>query len=166
MEVMMTSQSIATTFVLLAAAAAAQAGGTVQVSFVEPDKFTDAANNKFEIPATLKEIEQHLKGLGARYLSEGQVLNVEVTDVDLAGNMRPTRRNAGEIRVVRGSADWPRIKLSYVLEANGQTLKRGEEVVADLNYSGHGANYGTPEPLRYEKQMLEYWFKARFTAPH
>lgn len=146
---------------LLAAAAAAQAGGTVNVSFVEPEKFYDAANSAFDRPANLKTIEQFLQALGKRHLPDGQVLNIEVLNVDLAGYVRPTRQ--GDLRIVRGGADWPSFQLRYTLSANGQPLKRGEERVADLNYTGHIASYGARDPLRYEKQMLDGWFRERFT---
>lgn len=158
-------RSILTTLTLLTMAAAAQAGGVVNVKFVEPDKFADSGNGQFDKPVNLKVIEQHLQQLGQRYLADGQTLQVEVTDVDLAGEKRPSRRAGEEIRIVRGRADWPRIELRYALEAGGQTLKRGEAKLADLNYTGHIANYGTRDPLRYEKQMLDGWFKATFASP-
>jgi hypothetical protein len=148
---------------LLAAAAAAQAGGTVNVSFVEPDKFYDAGNNQFDRPTNLKTIESFLQDLGKRYLADGQVLDVEVLNVDLAGYSRPTRN--GDLRIVRGGADWPSFQVRYKLAGAGQALKQGEERIADLNYTGHIASYGNRDPLRYEKQMLDGWFRARFSAP-
>jgi hypothetical protein len=149
---------------LLLAAGAAQAGGVVNVTFVEPEKFYDAGNNKHEEPINLKVIEQFLQDLGKRYLPDGQVLNLEVLDVDLAGYVRPTRTGT-ELRVVRGKADWPSFSLRYDLVAGGQSLKHGEERVKDLTYTGHIQSYGTRDPLRYEKQMLDAWFRERFTAP-
>lgn len=149
-------------FSLTAASAAAQAGGTVNVSFVEPDKFYDLGNNQFDKPTNLKTIEVFLRDLGKRYLPDGQVLNVEVLNVDLAGYSRPTRQ--GDLRFVRGGADWPSFQLRYTLAGGGQALKQGEERVSDLNYTGHIQSYGNHDPLRYEKQMLDSWFRARFTA--
>jgi hypothetical protein len=151
-------------FSLCAATFAAQAGGTVNVSFVEPDKFYDSGNNQFDKPTNLKTLEAFLQDLGKRYLSDGQVLEIEVLNVDLAGYSRPTRRG-GDLRIVRGGADWPSFTLRYKLSGSGQTIKEGEERVADLNYTGHIASYSNREPLRYEKQMLDGWFKARFSAP-
>jgi hypothetical protein len=149
---------------VLFAAGAAHAGGVVNVTFVEPDKYYDSGNNQFDRPTNLKTIEQFLQDLGKRYLPDGQVLDIEVLNVDLAGYARPTRH--GDLRVVRGGADWPSFQLRYKLSAGAQPLKQGEERVADMNYTGHIAAYGVRDPLRYEKQMLDGWFKARFTAPH
>lgn len=152
-----------TTLSLLTAAVAVQAGGVVNVSFVEPDKFADSGNDQFDKPANLKVIEQFLQTLGQRHLADGQVLEIQVLDVDLAGATRPTRQ--GELRVVRGKADWPAITLRYKLAAGDRELKVGEERVADLAYTGRIASYSARDPLRYEKRMLDGWFRATFTAP-
>jgi len=87
-----------------------------------------------------------------------------VLDVDLAGYMKPLMHSAREVRVTRGAADWPKFKVRYALEANGAQLKSAEEVVADMNYGRHGQIdiYSNRDPLRFEKQMLDNWFWARF----
>ena len=159
-------QALAVAFSLLAAAAAAQAGGVVNVTFVEPDKYHDSGNNQFDKPTNLKTIEAYLQDLGERYLPDGQVLNISVLDVDLAGYMKPLAGQAREVRVSR-EADWPRIKLRYSLEANGAPVKSAEENLADVNYGRHGLTnvYSSREPLRREKQMLDSWFQTRFKAP-
>ncbi len=143
----------------------AHAAGTVNVSFVEPDKYTDAANGRYDIPANLKTLEAHLKYLGQRYLADSQSLSIEVLDLDLAGEMRPSRRAATQIRIASGGADWPRMNVRYVLEGGGQPTQRGEERIADMNYQRHIPNYSNREPLRHEKQMLEDWFKSKFAPP-
>lgn len=150
-------------FSLLAAGTAAQAGGIVNVTFVEPDNFYDSGNNNFDRPTNLKTIELFLQDLGKRYLPDGQVLDIEVLNVDLAGYSKPTRN--GDLRIVRGRADWPSFQLRYKLAGGGQALKQGEERIADLNYTGKIASYGTRDPLKYEKQLLDGWFRERFAAP-
>jgi Protein of unknown function (DUF3016) len=156
-------RSITTAALLSLVAAAAGAAGTVNVTFVDPEKFTDAGNSKRDEPANLKVIEQHLKELGERHLRDGQMLNISVLDVDLAGYMKPLAGQAREVRVTQ-NADWPRIKVRYSLEADGATVKSAEETLADLNYGRHGQTYlyTNRDPLRHEKQMLDSWFQARF----
>jgi len=160
-------RSITTAALLSLAAAAASAAGTVNVNFVDSDKFYDAGNSKREIPANLKVLEQHLQQLGQRYLPDGQVLNITVLDIDLAGYMKPLR-NGEEVRIARGKADWPVITMRYSLEANGQPIKSGEERVADMNYGRHGQAYAysTRDPLHHEKLMLEGWLRSRFTSDY
>jgi Protein of unknown function (DUF3016) len=147
---------------ILAGIGLAHAAGTVNVSFVEPDKFVDAGNKRSDTPATLKALEQHFHALGQRYLADGQTLTVEVLDVDLAGSVRFGPGTGTEVRVYKGSADWPRIKLRYTLEAPGQEPRRGEELLKSLSYQQKTARYSDSDPFRYEKQMLDQWFKARF----
>jgi Protein of unknown function (DUF3016) len=159
-------RSITIAALLTVAAAAASAAGTVNVTFVDPDNFYDAGNSKHDVPDNLKVLEQHLQQLGQRYLPDGQVLDISVLDVDLAGYMKPLARSAREVRVARGAADWPSFKLRYTLQANGQPIKNGDEVVADMNYGRHGQSYSSRDPLRYEKQMLEGWFRSRFTTDY
>lgn len=157
-------RSIATAVLISLTATGASAAGIVNVTFVDPDKFYDAANSKHELEGNLKTIEQHLKDLGQRHLADGQVLNISVLDVDLAGYMKPLAGSAREVRVARGAADWPRFTVRYTLEANGVPIKSADEVIADMNYGRHGQVniYSSRDPLRLEKQMLDNWFQARF----
>ena len=159
----MRSIALAACMTLAAVAAAAGAAGTVNVTFVDPDRFYDAGNSKHDEPANLQAIEQHFKDLGQRYLPDGQVLHVSVLDVDMAGYVKPLAGSARGVRITK-NADWPRIKLRYSLEANGAPVKSAEETLADVNYGRHGQMnvYSDRDPLRFEKMMLERWFQVRF----
>ena len=146
---------------LLSAPLQAQAAGTVEVRFIEPRHFTDAGFGELATGRTTQALAEHLKRLG-RALPDGQTLRIEVLDVDLAGNVKPGRR--GDIRVLRGGADWPRIKLRYTLTEGARTLRSGEETLSDLNYLGtppRGADSGL---LPYEERLLSRWFGERFVA--
>jgi len=155
------------TILTLACASAAHAGGVVSVSFIEPSRFIDAKDRSGDATSSLKQIEEYLQYLGKRYLPDGQQLKIEITDVDLAGELRPSRSLTEQFREVRGRADWPRIDLRYSLVGpDGKELRSGQESLRDMDYTNqipsYGANY---EPMRYEKQLLEHWMKMRFTAP-
>ena len=65
-----------------------------------------------------------------------------------------------DIRVLKGGADWPVIKLRYSVESQGKVLRSGEARVADMSYLTHTNRYSSNEPLRYEKRMLDEWFKS------
>ena len=161
-------RSIAATALLAVAATAASAAGTVNVTFVDPDNYYDAGTTKHDVPANLKELELFLKELGQRFLPDEQVVSISVLDVDLAGYVKPLAGQGREVRVARGATDWPRFKLRYTWETNGAPVKSAEEMVADMNYGRHGQSYlyTTRDPLRYEKQMLEGWFRSRFTTDY
>jgi hypothetical protein len=153
--------------VLVAAAAAvfsvaAQAAGSVQVNFVQPEKFTDVRDSYLRSERYLELIEQNLTEAALPYLADGQVLKVDVLDVDLAGEVRPGARPY-DLRILKGGADWPRIELRWTLEAGGQTVKSGQARVQDMAYLQRVISVpGPQEALRYERRMLDDWFKVNF----
>jgi Protein of unknown function (DUF3016) len=149
-------------FLLVAIALPAAVAGTVTVTFAKAGRFADAGATPWEERANLDRLAGHLQALGQRHLPEDQSLKIEVLDVDLAGTLRPSRRFAGEVRIVRGHADWPSMTLRYTLERAGAALLSGQERLADLDYTRGIAVGRGSDPLHYEKHMLDEWFKARF----
>lgn len=143
-------------------ASTACAVGSAEVLFPNEARFSDAGVSASDRAANLAQLANHLKRLAARHLPEGQKLTVEVLDVDLAGTSRPWRATGTDVRVLRGRADWPRIELRYALSVDGNTTRTGKESIADLNYLQRISAYGSSEPLRHEKRMLDEWFRARF----
>ena len=144
--------------------AAAQAG-TVKVSYSEDTQFTDAGPTPWEREANLRNLSAYMKSLGAQYLPADRNLSIDVLDVDLAGEIKPFRLRRPDVRVARGGADWPRITLRYSLTGpDGQVIRRGEEVVSDMQYLNHLAEARTYDSLPYEKRMLDHWFKTRFVS--
>lgn len=151
--------------VVLAASATLAAGAAsaaTTVTFVEPDKFTDVPFSQIERERLLEQLRSHFEKLGAT-LPGGQDLRIEVTDVDLAGITRPTSSRP-DMRILNGRADWPRITLRYAVEQGGQVLKSGEERVADMNYMQQINPTTSDTALRYEKQMLDKWFRKTVMA--
>lgn len=143
-------------------ASTACAAGSAEVLFTNEARFSDAGASASDRAANLAQLTNHLKRLAARHLPEGQKLTVEVHDVDLAGTSRPWRTTGTEVRVLRGRADWPRIELRYTLSGDGNIARTGKESVADLDYLQRISAYGSSEPLKHEKRMLDDWFRARF----
>jgi len=147
----------------LGAAAGTSFAGTVDVRYAPDAVFTDAGSSPLQREARLAALAKHLQGLGERLLPAGQALQVDLLNLDMAGNLR-TGRRANDLRVVRDRADGPRIELRYTLSEQGQVLRSGQELVSDLNFrrlpSGYGG--GEDDGLRYEKQALTQWFTQRF----
>ena len=146
-------------FVALPAAAA----GTVEVTWVQPDRYIDTGRKLWEREDALKSLGEHFRKLG-RQLPDGQTLKIEVLDVDLAGDLEPG--TGRDLRVLRGGADGPRITLRYTLQQGGQTLKAGEEQLTYPNYyqGTLRANVQSDSDLAYEKQMIARWFGTTFGA--
>jgi hypothetical protein len=136
----------------------------VTVSFIHPENYTDIGRYRDESNPEMKEIEALLKQLGERYLPPNQLLKIEVLDVKLAGNLHPSNRSGRDVRILRGKADWPSIKMHYVLQADGRVLLDRQESVADTGYLQHANGHYSGQSLPYEKQMLDDWFRLRFAA--
>ncbi len=146
--------------VLWLAAPAAQAAGSVSVTFVEPERFADVRDARHDASDNLRVLAAHIASAAGRHLGEGQTLSVEVLDVDLAGELRPSRVWSQDVRVLQGGADWPRITLRTTLEAAGRASRSGEHTLRDLAYLQRPAGVRAGGALVHEKRMLDEWFQA------
>ena len=145
----------------LAASGAACAAGRVEVHFVEPEKYADAGRFVVDRERTMAALGEFMSGLG-KELPDGQLLKLDVLDIDLAGTIEPLRLN--DIRVVRDRADWPRMTLRYTLQAGeapgSATLKSGTDDLSDINYMQSLRGAGTLDgSFGYEKRMVQQWFR-------
>ncbi|MGO4328144.1 DUF3016 domain-containing protein [Cupriavidus sp. 2TAF22] len=142
------------------AGAAAHPSGTLAVTFIHPETYTDASWSQGygSDRQVLEEINQHLARLAARSLPEGYALTIEVLDIDLAGYV--DWRYASQIRVIR-DATWPRMKVRYVLKHGDEVVASGEERMSNMNFNWGVNLYGYSDRLRYEKAMLDDWFERR-----
>lgn len=135
---------------------------TTEVSFAQPDKYSDARLNRDygrgADDFVLKDLKAHIEKLGKRYLQPGQTLKMDIRDIDLAGQFEPWRVNFQDVRFMR-EVTWPRIKLHYSLEQDGKTLVSRDVTVIDQSYLQHGNYYFSNDRLRYEKTMLDDWFR-------
>ncbi len=140
--------------------AATQASATTTVTFVKPTEFTDIGFYSQESSAALNVLEQHFKILSEQYLAPNQNLKVEVLDVDLAGRIDYTSRRFRDKRVLRGGADWPRMRFHYVLETDGKVVTDSEADIADMAYLNRISTRYSNTTYPHEMRMLEDWFKA------
>jgi len=153
---------VALTFLGVAVSSGAACADT-KVTFAHPDRYTDAKlygdyGTRAWQPA-VDAIGAYLKRLGDRYVERRQVLTVEILDIDLAGLIDPFRSYS--VRFM-SPVTWPRIKVRYTLAQNGRTLMRSDETISDIEYLSNAVGRSSGDPLRYEKAMLDDWFRARF----
>jgi Protein of unknown function (DUF3016) len=141
--------------VLFLSATTAGAAGKVEVNWIEPAQFSDVGHGSIDREQTLKALAEHFVLL-ARRLPDGQTLKLDVSDVNLAGEMSPNL--AKNFRILRGRADWPTMELKYELSAEGRSIKSGQAHLADMGYMFKP----TGDNLGYEKRMIDAWFKTEF----
>ena len=137
------------------------AAAAVVVTFKEPERYSETGVFRDDGRAAMEHIDMHLKRLGERFLPADQTLRIEVLDMDLAGEQQMGPRGQ-DIRVMRGRADWPTIKLRYTWERPNAPAQSGEETVSDMAYLQR--TVPSMEAFAHEKRMLETWFRQRFVA--
>jgi len=108
-----------------------------------------------------KDFEKHFAKLAAT-LPEGQTLQIDVTDVDLAGDTHVG--GIERMRIIKHMYS-PRMNFSYKLvDADGKVIQTDDVVVKDMNFmSGTSLKYRN-KSLGYEKKMLDDWFEETFKA--
>ncbi len=151
--------------VLIAVLISTQAiAATSEIKWVEPDKYRDIdageeSKMKFR-ERVFTRFEKHFNKLADK-LPEGQVLKIEVTDLDLAGST--LHGGMKRIRVIK-SIHFPRIDFSYQLvDATGAELKSANVELKDMNFMmGSNLRYRN-DFLGYEKKLLDDWFKKEFS---
>jgi len=136
----------------------------VEVTFTEPDKYRDIRNGNngtkknFE-SRVFRTLEEHWAKL-AEDLPKDQKLIIDVTDIDLAGDV-----NVGGInqhRIVK-NIFFPRIEFSYKLvDANGETVIESEIDLKDMSFMTQTQLKYRNDFLGYEKKMLDDWFRQAF----
>jgi hypothetical protein len=145
----------------------------VSVSFLEPEKFTDvkeewgavSVRSDARREAVLDELKQYLEKTAPRYLSAGQLLEIKITDIDLAGDFEPWRgANFDDIRIVKDIYP-PRVSLEYrLMAADGSVIREARRELRDLGYL-MSVSMPTSDSLRYEKEMLRDWLAQEFKRP-
>jgi hypothetical protein len=149
--------SLTALLLVLGCAGTAHATGRAEVSFGPSERFTDAGFGPREIERTQRVLTKHLERL-AQKLPDGQVLKVQVHDIDLAGE--PDTHVPDRVRVLGRAADSPRLDLRFeLLASGGDVLKQGDVVLTDLAYLDHGVGIRRGEPLEYERRLLDEWFR-------
>lgn len=136
----------------------------VSVTFIEPEKFTDARRAELEptSSAILDDLERFLIDTAAPYVPANMKLNIRVTDIDLAGDFELFRGpQADHVRITRGLYP-PRIALEFELVDSTETIvKSGKRNLTDIDYQSRSV-YPREDYLRYEKDILRDWLRAEF----
>jgi hypothetical protein len=113
----------------------------------------------------LNEFSEYFDEL-AQKLPEGQVLHVNVTDIDLAGDTRSARFQFSvmhdEIRVVE-DIFFPRLDFEYELKDSAGVVLQSQVVsIKDMNFMNSVGRSHSRDRFPYEKHMLDEWYQDTF----
>ncbi|MDP7592145.1 MAG: DUF3016 domain-containing protein [Litorilituus sp.] len=134
-----------------------------EVTWTNPDKYRDIRSGnetrKHFRERTFKNFEKHFTKLAKR-LPEQQKIKIDVTDVDLAGDI--LAGGIERLRVIKEIYS-PRLMFSYqLIDASGNLVKEEKVKLKDMSFMMHSNLKYRNDSLGYEKKMLDDWFFDTF----
>lgn len=135
----------------------------VVVHYKDPLHFSEArrsfGTHLVDADAYLKPLQAYIAERASRILTPGQRLDIEVTDVDRAGEYEPWRGPRFEdVRIIKDTYP-PRIDLNFTLYgADGKVLREGHRKLRDPGFLGNSPSVHQ-DPLRYEKSLIDRWLR-------
>lgn len=140
--------------------------GEVEVKWQEPAKYTDIRageqdKDKFEA-ALFRNFDGIFAEL-AKKLPDGVRWQVTITDLDLAGEVKPVPSTGREMRIVK-QIDRPAISFtSKMVDAQNKLINEAKVDLKDLNFLSRSATItGKDRKLYpYEELMINQWFERQ-----
>lgn len=135
--------------------------GPVQVRWENPANFTEIRYSHNSVESRrgnwVEQLAQHVRKYATPRLPAGDRLEVNITDIDLAGDYEPWHgARFQDTRFLRDIYP-PRITLAFTLtDASGAVIAQGERKLRDSAYLMQSSGFSS-DPLRHEKRMLERW---------
>ncbi|WP_163932064.1 DUF3016 domain-containing protein [Paraferrimonas sp. SM1919] len=144
--------------------------GAVTMVWQNPDDYRDVRAAS-ELQSRYQErafrvISKEFSKQVEKILSAGQTLEITVSDLDLAGDVKPTFGEFGSdnIRIVE-SLYPPAIKFDFKLLENGKVIASGKEELRDLGFDHRIRRAGSGQNKFYfETRMLMAWANNTFKA--
>jgi len=136
--------------------------GVVKIVWQSPKDFRDIKSSG-EIQSRYEKrlfetLTENINKEAAKILKPNQKLEMTITDVDLAGDMRPTfGATANDLRIIKDIYP-PRITFSYQVLENDKVIIAGDEKLTDMGFMG-GIQSLSDKPFMYETKMLTDWLK-------
>lgn len=142
--------------------ACAACAGEAKVTWQEPDQYTDIREGHELRDAFREKLFSDFELIFAdlaKQLPEGTLLEVTVTDLDLAGEVSLMHRFAWrDIRVLK-DIYFPRMSISYTLKDRDQRLLlSGRDDLKDLGFLSSWRRFGLTR-FGFEERMLRSWFR-------
>lgn len=135
----------------------------VSVRYKDPRHFTEATRgfgvHMIRTDAYLEPLRIYIAQRASRVLAPGQRLEIEVTDVDRAGEYEPWRGpDFNDVRIIKDIYP-PRIDLNFTLYgADGKVLREGSRKLRDMAFLGRSSPVNQ-DSLRFEKSLIDLWLR-------
>lgn len=135
--------------------------GAVTIEWLDPAKYTDIkASSELQSRFQQRVFDTLTANLAQQVtpmLESNEKLELVVTNVDLAGDIRPTfGATLNDIRIVSNLYP-PRITFTYKVIKGNQTMLAGSEKLQDLGFLD-GIQPIIDRPFMYESGLLTTWF--------
>jgi len=136
--------------------------GLVKIEWQDPKSFRDVKavgdiQSRYE-KRTFETLTKNLNKEASKTLKSEQKLEMLVTDLDLAGDVRPTfGATMNDIRLIEELYP-PRITFSYKLLEGDKVIMAGDEKLTDMGFMQR-VGRASDKPMRYESKMLSDWLK-------
>ncbi|MCU7962223.1 DUF3016 domain-containing protein [Shewanella sp. SW32] len=136
--------------------------GVVKIIWQSPKDYRDIKSSgelqsRYE-KRLFETLTENINKEAAKILKQNQKLKMTITDVDLAGDMRPTfGATANDLRIIKDIYP-PRMTFSYQVMENDKVIIAGDEKLSDMGFMG-GIQSLNDKPFMYETKMLTEWLK-------
>ena len=148
--------------IVIASAGFAQDNSLTQVSYTNPEKFTDfetrlGANDRLD--RLKKDLSHNLEKIWKKNITDGSRLSINFTDIDMAGRII---FGIEQIREVRVDTDRSVVEFDYTItNTNGEVIKSGHEklVSKNLDRLNRGTFIYDNSRLKYEVAQLAKWIR-------
>lgn len=145
------------------------ASAAIKLTLIDGKKFIDYKLTDQSRSRSLKNVEQDLNKLfdkvSSKYLAENQLMEIDITDVDLPGRIHFALGSQNQdIRVVDSNTPF-KLYFSYrIKDSEGSITKQGEHKIREFSDSGIASrNQNKRGTVGYYERPLKKWFEATFT---
>ncbi len=149
---------------LLMTALALSSQAAIELSFENPQGFRDfkVGTRSGEAVANMfrNEFERTAERRFSNWIPEGHTLKLNITDVDMAGEIQPWRnRDHADIRYIERIYP-PSISFEYTLiNADGDEVKSGQERVRDLAFDFNVSRPQQNTTFHHEIALIDSWLR-------
>lgn len=142
------------------------AGSAVNVSWGDPNEFAElrySQNRRIAVQGDwVVELAEYMQKQVAKAVPAGERVDVEILDLQRAGQFEWMRTQNDDVRVMRDVYP-PRMTLQFKrTAADGSVISEGERKISDLAYLQGPSPFPSSDPLRYDKRMIDTWIRREF----